>query len=146
LGDAKGFYLSDNPQRIISPIFNRYLAIRLHRDGKRFSFHIHRLVLCVFKGTCPDGLQACHNDGNKYNPCLTNLRWDTPKNNQADRIKHGNPPKGEGNPNSKLTLEDVINIKNLFSTGLTRKAIAQKYGVCASAIGRIISGKAWLHI
>lgn len=53
---------------------------------------VHRAVLLAFVGSCPEGMEGCHNDGDMYNNVLSNLRWDTPKNNRADVIRHGNDP------------------------------------------------------
>lgn len=49
---------------------------------------VHRLVLEAFSGPCPEGLEACHNDGNKLNNRLDNLRWDTHRSNCIDRELH----------------------------------------------------------
>ena len=53
---------------------------------------VHVLVLEAFVGPCPDGLMACHNDGNPANNHLGNLRWDTAASNMQDRIVHGRNP------------------------------------------------------
>lgn len=50
---------------------------------------VHVLVLEEFVGLCPPGMESCHGDGDTQNNWLTNLRWDTPTNNNADKIKHG---------------------------------------------------------
>src|SRR4051794_31712386 len=46
---------------------------------------VHRLVLEVFVGPCPAGMECCHADGNSLNNALDNLRWDTPEANEADK-------------------------------------------------------------
>lgn len=51
--------------------------------------YIHRLVLESFVGACPEGLEACHNDGDGTNNRLDNLRWDTHSSNMYDKVKHG---------------------------------------------------------
>ncbi len=56
---------------------------------------VHRLILMTFIGKCPEGMQTCHNNGIKDDNRVENLRWDTPKNNCADRRKHGNQIMGE---------------------------------------------------
>lgn len=66
-----------------------YPVVPLHRDGTRINAPVHRLVLEAFVGPCPDGMYCCHNDGNKLNNRLDNLRWDTPSSNALDRVKHG---------------------------------------------------------
>lgn len=66
-----------------------YLLVGLSKDGMVKSFLVHRLVMAAFVGPCPEGMQVCHNDGNVSNPALSNLRYDTPVGNAADKIKHG---------------------------------------------------------
>jgi hypothetical protein len=52
--------------------------------------YVHRLVLEAFTGPCPQGMEACHNDGDPGNNAIGNLRWDTHASNIADVIAHGN--------------------------------------------------------
>jgi hypothetical protein len=47
---------------------------------------IHRLVLEAFIGSCPPGLECCHNDGDRSNAALDNLRWDTRSSNTLDAV------------------------------------------------------------
>lgn len=85
-------YTRFHPEKIIRPNVNNgygHMSIRLHRDGKYRSVGLHRLVLEAFVGPCPLGMQGCHNDGDPANNALENLRWDTPKANQADSHRQG---------------------------------------------------------
>ncbi len=66
-----------------------YRAVCLYRDQQCQHVRVHRLVLEAFVGPCPDGMEACHNDGDRQNNHLSNLRWDTHSNNVQDSIKHG---------------------------------------------------------
>lgn len=50
---------------------------------------MHSLVMEAFVGPRPEGMQVCHNDGNRENNRLSNLRYDTPSANAADRYLHG---------------------------------------------------------
>lgn len=50
---------------------------------------VHRLVLAAFVGPCPDGMLACHNNGDPSDNRLANLRWDTQSENMYDKRKHG---------------------------------------------------------
>ena len=52
-------------------------------------------------------MQCCHNDGNKHNNKLSNLRWDTATANQLDKNKHGTSNKG-----TKHTQTTINKIKN----------------------------------
>lgn len=50
---------------------------------------LHPLILSAFVGPRPDGMDACHDDGNPRNNTLANLRWDTRSANCYDRVRHG---------------------------------------------------------
>lgn len=79
------------PGRVLKPIAynNGYQWVSLTGNGRRGRAPIHRTVLLAFVGPCPDGMQACHNNGDKSNNALSNLRWDTVAANAADRTTHG---------------------------------------------------------
>src|SRR5690242_11046966 len=66
------------------PARKGYLMVRL---GAGRAYAVHRLVLSAFVGPCPDGMEGCHNDGDTANARLTNLRWDTHAENQADIVR-----------------------------------------------------------
>jgi len=70
-------------------IHNGYPTIRLAHGNRRLTFGVHRLVLLAFVGPSPDGMEACHNDGDRSNNVLSNLRWDSRSENNKDRIRHG---------------------------------------------------------
>lgn len=72
-----------------TPTEKHYSHVRLCKNCKPYTCAVHRLVLEAFRGTCPQGMEGCHNDGNRANCALDNLRWDTPMNNHADKIRHG---------------------------------------------------------
>lgn len=65
-----------------------YCAVNLDRNGRNHRCLVHRLVLEVFIGPCPRGMEACHYpDADKTNNHLENLRWDTHKENAKDRYR-----------------------------------------------------------
>lgn len=66
-----------------------YPRTGLSRAGKSKLVLVHRLILLAFVGPCPPGMEGCHEDGDPLNCTLANLRWDTPKANKADSIRHG---------------------------------------------------------
>lgn len=66
-----------------------HLSVVLSSGGQTQSYRVHRLVLAAFAGPCPDGMEACHNDGDPTNNTMTNLRWDTHTNNVGDTISQG---------------------------------------------------------
>lgn len=55
----------------------------------RGSVDIAILILEAFVGLCPDGMECCHNDDDRSNNRLDNLRWDTHRENVKDGYKNG---------------------------------------------------------
>ena len=124
-----------------------YKIIGLYKNGRGKTFSVHRLVLETFVGSCPEGMQACHNDGDKTNNKVSNLRWDTPRNNSKDRVLHGTQAKGEIIGTSILTDEEVLEIRELYATkefSITK--LATIYEVGKSTIRYIINGTYWAHV
>lgn len=66
-----------------------HLKVTLNRYGKSRFFWVHRLVLAAFVGPCPDGMEACHGNGDATDNRLKNLRWDTRSANCQDAVRHG---------------------------------------------------------
>ena len=149
----EGFYKVSNYGRILTVKTNaiKKMTIRKH-DGRPYAglwknntntqIKPHKLVLEAFVGKRPEGMECCHNDGNPQNNHLSNLRWDTSKNNQADRVRHGTTNRGENCGTAKLTGIQVDAIRQ--DTRLQR-LIALDYGVRANTISRIKSGVRWKH-
>ena len=50
---------------------------------------VHRLVLEAFVSPCPEGQEACHNNGDPADNRVDNLRWDTHAENMKDINRHG---------------------------------------------------------
>ena len=70
---TKGGYLRQLPNG------QGHLRVTLtDRHGNQSTKNVHTLVLTTFVGDRPDGMQACHNNGDKTDNRLENLRWDTP--------------------------------------------------------------------
>ena len=67
-----------------------YLFVGAFNDvkGKKYPLKAHTAVLTTFVGPCPPGMQARHLDDNSYNNHLSNLKWGTSQENQADKIKN----------------------------------------------------------
>lgn len=68
---------------------NGYLKVRLCSPGQNKLESIHVLVAESFIGPRPEGMFACHNDGDNTRNVPDNLRWDTPSENSIDRVRHG---------------------------------------------------------
>ena len=119
----------------------RYLFVPLQQNTVARTQDVHRLVLLAFRGSCPTGMEACHNDGNRFNNHLSNLRWDTPLNNTADKKKHGTQTHGENHGTAKLSDNDILEIIYLSSIGYKGIEIARKFNVTPSLISLIVNKK-----
>ena len=126
---------------------NTYLTVKLYKDDKIFNKKIHRLLLETFVGKCPKGMEACHNNGNRLDNKLKNLRWDTLSSNRKDSIWHGtaNCTKGgENSPHHKLTEQDVRMIIYIYRTReFTQQEIADMYNLYQSDVSKIVLKKSW---
>jgi len=117
-----------------------YLAVRL---GGR-TCGIHRLVCEAFHGPAPSPRhQAAHNDGSRNNNVSPNVRWATPKENIADRRRHGTLPMGENSYAARLSDLQVQLIRAHAAIGQEEVAwIARLFGCSKSQVYRIIKGQA----
>jgi hypothetical protein len=160
------YYSSPETAKILTPIYRKgYPNYSLYNKHGIYKHKLaHRLVLEAFVGPCPTGMECCHNDGNRKNCVLSNLRWDTPKNNGLDRIIHGTSKvcsgenhwsktrpedtlKGENNAAAKLTDIQVYNIIDILTKELaTKSELARYYRIDQTIPGRIIARKKWQHI
>lgn len=69
-----------------------HISVHLTSQGRSATLLVHRVVLSVFVGACPDGMEACHNNGDPGDNRLSNLRWDTKSSNTRDAVLHGTHP------------------------------------------------------
>lgn len=80
------------PSRILKPFLSRqgYVRVALSEGAAGHTKRtVHSLVAEAFIGPRPEGLQVCHNDGDKSNNRPSNLRYDTGSNNVRDSVRHG---------------------------------------------------------
>jgi len=134
--------------RVISTVLSRYgyPTVHLSKHGVRKRFLVHRIVLESFIGNAPEKFVVCHNDSNKTNNTLCNLRWDTQVGNMADTVANGTSNRGERNHFAKLTCAEVLQIKKLLSHGVDMHSIADRFRVSWAAISDINKGRRWSHV
>lgn len=120
-----------------------YLMVSLQRDGRSVSQKVHTLVLQAFSGPKPIGYEARHLDGDCLNNKPNNLKWGSRQQNVNDKKRHGTIIVGELNGRSKLTSEQVAEIRSLAGS-LSTYALAKKYGVGQTTISAIHTGRSWV--
>jgi len=133
--------------RPLKPILrDGYPTVNLAKGGKKTACKIHRLVLETFVGQCPPGLIACHGDGDRANNDLSNLRWDTPRANADDALRHGTRAMGAKCGATKLTENEVVQIRRLRGEGVSTGELARRYGVTRKNIEAIVRRRSWRHL
>lgn len=125
-----------------------YLVLGLSLDGKSKTVKVHRLVAKAFIDN-PDNLpEVNHIDEDKTNNNVDNLEWCT----NAYNLTYGHRlecVRGERAPHSKLTAEQVDEIRRTYIKGdlkFGQSALGKKYGVSHPAIACIVKNKTWRHL
>lgn len=112
--------------------------------------YTHRLSYEFHKGCIPDGLLVLHECDNP--PCVNpdHLFLGTYLDNVRDMINKGRQgvvPRGEKARHSKLTTEQVLEIREAYASGRnTQVELARIYGIHKRNIWMITSRKVWKHI
>ena len=113
-------------------IWNGYGVLTL----KSKPYFVHRLAWEIENGPIPNGLFVCHHCDNRACINLRHLFLGTNAENMADMSRK------ERQGQAKLNAEAVLEIR---ASSDTQRSLAKKFGVAASAISRIRSGKLWRH-
>lgn len=125
-----------------------YKRINTSHRGVNHKYLIHRLVAETFIPN-PNNLPCVnHKDGDKLNNNVNNLEWCTYGENLSHAYKTGlRDCKGIKNPVSKLTAEQVLEIRKLYIKGKhcenNSYGLAKKYGVSEKCILNIIHNKSY---
>lgn len=132
------------PGKILAIGVNKlgYARVNLYHASNH---RVASLVAAAFLGPRQPGMEVCHNDGNKLNNSLANLRYDTKSNNEKDKRAHGTDNAGEGNGRSHLTEADIRAIR-ADSGKRNGMALAKKYGTTYKYISAIRCNRVWRHM
>ena len=106
-----------------------HLTVNLSRDGKKSSRPVHRLVLEAWVGTCPEGMVACHNDGDRANDGIFKPRRGTPESNADYALRHGTRAMESRCRAAKLTEGEVVEIRRLSAEGVPVGDLAARFAV-----------------
>lgn len=123
-----------------------YYRVTLQPVGCRVSYRpVHQLVCEAWSGPRPSIFhQTCHIDGARTNNHAENLCWCSPKENQADRKRHGTHQAGDKNGGSKLSWCDVIEMRKYPpETPCERHSLARSLCVTKACIDDILSCRTW---
>lgn len=125
-----------------------YRGYDLYKNGERWKTSAHHLVAILWLGPKPsEKHEVAHNDTDGSNSHYSNLRWATRKENIQDTVEAGKfkTPgfRGSDVGTSKLSEDDVREIRRLSSEKIGQRTIAKKFGVSRSTVCEIQNGKIW---
>lgn len=92
----------------------RLLRVTLSKKGITERKILSHIVLESFIAKKPINCECCHADGNALNNKIENLRWDTHKNNEKDKILHGTYGAG-GKARKKNVPDECIELLGTMS-------------------------------
>ena len=110
------------------------LRLILNKNGKKKNYFVHSLVALSFIGEKPDNYIVAHCNGDNNDNRLSNLRYDTIKENSIDMYRHGGKVSI-----GKFSINDVMKIGYFYDSGnYTMSEIGEMYNVRHSTISKII--------
>ena len=126
---------------------NGYFAVRLGR--KSGLLYVHRIVAAAFIPNPYNYPQVNHKSGIKTNNTVNNLEWCNRFMNAAHAEKHNlmHHAKGERVHTSKLTADEVIQIRKLYKPRIiTYMNLAKRFGISWWQVKQITDRENWKHI
>ena len=125
---------------------NGYVTVGLYLDKKPKVIPVHRIVAQTFLPNPLNLRTVNHKDFDKTNNDVSNLEWMTHQENSLHSTIRG-VVNGENNGNSKLTKQQVIEIRQKYKfRKYTYLDLSKEYGVLKTYVGRIINRQVWNHI
>lgn len=120
-----------------------YMVVSLYVCGVRTPRLVHCLVMEAFVGPCPEGQEVLHEEPNRYDVRLSNLRYGTHQENVAMTVAADRHTIGSRNGLARLTEADIEPIRN---DRRPLKEIAADYGVHFATISCVRLRKTWAHV
>lgn len=107
----------------------------------------HRVSYEIFRGPIPVGMIVRHINDTPIDVNPWNLTIGTQADNMADRVVRTRQPRGETHYATRLTDDDVREIRRLYALGeWTHSALGDRYGVHRRTVGCIVQHQRWKHI
>lgn len=100
-----------------------------------------RISFAIHNNKTPGKFFVCHKCDNPKCVNPEHLYLGTPQDNMNDMKNRGRSLRGERSPSSKLSNEDVQQIKNRYRNGEYQRTLAEEFGVAREHVNKIINGK-----
>lgn len=114
-------------------------------DGTRNRM-AHRMAWEIAHGPIPTGLLVCHvcDTPACINP--SHLFVGTQGDNINDMFRKGRGVVGERNFNTKLTGDEVRQIRSRYAAGESQRSLGRAFRVANTTIKAVVDGKTWKHL
>jgi hypothetical protein len=138
---------STYPNRILTgrTVFG-YTRVKLSKQGVKKEIYVHQLVARAFLPAIEGKPFINHKDGNKLNNRVENLEWVNTQENNQHAYDVGLKRRGETHHQSKLSAEEVRQIKIRLANGEKVSELAADFNVCHATVWQIQKGNNWKHI
>jgi len=130
-------------------IKKNYNTARLCKNKMYTECSVHRLVAIAFIPNPENKPCVNHKNGIKSDNRVNNLEWCTISENSIHAIANGFQKirVGEDNNFTKLTKEQVLEIRDLYSLGfLFQRQIAKIYNITQCTVSDIVLKRRWSHL
>lgn len=106
----------------------------------------HRYAWTLTHGPIPDGAFICHHCDNRACVNPDHLYVGTHQSNMADMVSRERHSMGVRSSRSKLTEEQVREIRRLRADGVRIVEVAAQFNVSITTVSQIVHGTRWKHI
>ena len=123
-----------------------YLHLQITENGVQHAFKVHRFSYEHFVGPVPKGKLVCHTCDVRSCCNPDHLFPGTQADNMQDMVRKQRGLVGEKSAKTAFKDADILRIYRMIDQGLTRAAIAERFGVKAVTISHIATGRNWKHL
>lgn len=133
-----------------------YLCVTLVTTSGKIVARIHRIVAAAFIGNpTTERPHVNHKNSNPQDNRVENLEWVSRSENMAHCSRAGrhgsvmcpeSVPRGEKSYQSKVTEEQVREIRRLAEFSVPYSEISSRYGISTSAVWKIKFGHSWKSV
>lgn len=107
----------------------------------------HRIAWEMTNGEIPKGLFVCHKCDNPACVNVEHMFLGTIQDNNEDKRIKERQARGESQAASKLTEEDVREIRAIYSQGgISQTELGRRYGVGHTLISYVVNKIYWKHV